>query len=510
MAEKRYRKSASQTNEEALLALDGKLPPHNLDAEASVLGALLLEQSAFSRVSEIISADDFYLKKHQDIFRAIVNLSVNQIPIDLVSVTDQLLKDGTLESIGGESYITSLVKPVFSTPFLENHAHIILEKSLSRKLIALSSELLRNAYDSSIDVKETMQEAERKLFEVSHSNIRSDFKELRPVIGEVMQGIQLASNRTDGLSGLTSGFEHIDAITSGWQNSDLIIIAARPSMGKTAFVLSMARNMALDHNIPVAVFNLEMSSHQLGNRLVSNYCEIRADAIKSGSLTDDEYARLHASLNTLYKAPLYINDTPSLSVFELRSQARRLVSDKGVKAIIIDYLQLMNASGMGITSSEQEISTISRALKMLAKELNIPIIALSQLNRNVESRQNQQGESNSGRPQLSDLRGSGAIEQDADIVCFLHRPAYYKKFKTEKGGDLTNKGEFIIAKHRNGAIGEIWLEFKGAYSKFLTTDQNIDGDVGDISNLGSKQMSFKQTTAASKPVTLEADNQRPF
>ena len=314
-----------------------------------------------------------------------------------------------------------------------------------------------------------MQEAEGKLFEISQQNMKKDYTQINPVIAEAYQLIQKAAARTDGLSGLESGFTKLDKMTSGWQNSDLIIIAARPAMGKTAFVLSMAKNIAVNYRNPVALFSLEMSNVQLVNRLISNVCEIPSEKIKSGQLADYEWQQLDYKLRDLLDAPLYVDDTPSLSVFELRTKARRLVREHGVKLIIIDYLQLMNASGMSFGSRQEEVSTISRSLKGLAKELNIPIIALSQLNRGVENREGEEGK----RPQLSDLRESGAIEQDADMVCFIHRPEYYKIYTSADGTDLRGMAEIIIAKHRNGAVGDVRLRFIGQYTRFQNPEDDM-------------------------------------
>ena len=314
-----------------------------------------------------------------------------------------------------------------------------------------------------------MQEAEGKLFEISQRNLKKDVVQINPVISEAMQMLKNAANQEGGLSGLRSGFIGLDKITSGWQNSDLIIIAARPAMGKTAFVLSMAKNMAVNFNIPVAIFSLEMSNVQLVNRLMVNVCEIPGEKIKSGRLEQYEWEQLDFKIKELYDAPIYLDDTPSLSVFELRTKARRLVREHGIKCIIIDYLQLMNASGMNFGSREQEVSTISRSLKGLAKELNIPIIALSQLNRGVETRQGAEGK----RPQLADLRESGAIEQDADMVCFIHRPEYYKITEDERGNSLVGVAEIIIAKHRNGAVGDVRLRFKAEFAKFMNIEEDV-------------------------------------
>jgi replicative DNA helicase len=324
------------------------------------------------------------------------------------------------------------------------------------------------AFDATVDVDDLMQEAEGKLFEISQQNMKKDYTQINPVIREAYDMLQKAAARSDGLSGLSSGFEKLDKMTSGWQNSDLVIIAARPAMGKTAFVLSMAKKMAVDMKIPVAMFSLEMSNVQLVNRMIVNVCEIPGEKLKSGQLAPYEWSQLDNKITQLYDAPFYVDDTPSLSVFELRTKARRLVREHGVKIILIDYLQLMNASGMSFGSRQEEVSTISRSLKGLAKELNIPIIALSQLNRGVENREGIDGK----RPQLSDLRESGAIEQDADMVCFIHRPEYYKIYQDEKGHDLHGMAEIIIAKHRNGAVGDVLLKFRGEYARFQDPEED--------------------------------------
>lgn len=322
------------------------------------------------------------------------------------------------------------------------------------------------------------------MFELSKSNLKKDFTQIDPVINEAYDLLRKAAARTDGLSGLSSGFHQLDSMTSGWQNSDLIIIAARPAMGKTAFVLSMARNMAVDQKIPLAMFSLEMSNVQLVNRLLVNVCEIPGEKIKSGQLAEYEWSQFDYKIRELFGAPFFVDDTPSLSVFELRTKARRLVRDYGVKMIIIDYLQLMNASGMSYNSRQEEVSTISRSLKGLAKELNIPIIALSQLNRSVEQRTSSNPDSpDSKRPQLSDLRESGAIEQDADMVCFIHRPEYYKIMKDQHGNDTKGIAEIIIAKHRNGAVGDVRLRFRNEYARFMNMEDEIPpmpNDAGTI------------------------------
>ena len=447
----------------------GHLQPQAPELEEAVLGALMIEKDAYSLVSEILRPESFYEHRHQLIYAAITDLAIQQKPIDILTVTEQLRSRGDLEEVGGPFYITQLSGKVASSAHIEYHARIIAQKFLARELISFTSSIQTKAFDETQDVDDLMQEAEGKLFEISQQNMKKDYTQINPVIQEAYEMLQKAAARTDGLSGLSSGFHQLDKMTSGWQNSDLIIIAARPAMGKTAFVLSMAKNMAVNNKVPVALFSLEMSNVQLVNRLIVNVCEIPGEKIKSGQLAPYEWGQLDYKIKELYDAPLYVDDTPSLSVFELRTKARRLVREHGVKIIIIDYLQLMNASGMSFGSRQEEVSTISRSLKGLAKELNIPIVALSQLNRGVENREGIDGK----RPQLSDLRESGAIEQDADMVCFIHRPEYYKIYTDEKGNDLHGMAEIIIAKHRNGAVGDVLLRFRGEYARFQNPDDDM-------------------------------------
>jgi replicative DNA helicase len=455
----------------------GRLQPQARELEEAVLGALMLEKDSYSIISELLKPECFYDKTHELIFTAIQDLAIQQKPIDILTVVEQLRKNGTLETVGGITYIGQLSQKVASSAHIEYHARIVAQKYLARELISFSSDVTGKAFDETNDVDDLMQEAEGKLFEISQRNVKKDVVHINPIISEAFKLMHEAAKRTDGLSGLQSGFKDLDKITSGWQNSDLIIIAARPAMGKTAFVLSMAKNMAVNFSIPVAVFSLEMSNVQLVNRLIVNVAELPGEKIKTGNLAEYEWVQLDSKIKNLYDAPIYIDDTPSLSVFELRTKARRLVKEHKVKCIIIDYLQLMNASGMSFGSREQEVSIISRSLKGLAKELNIPVIALSQLNRNLDNRTSQPrggggGGSDAKRPQLSDLRESGAIEQDADIVCFIHRPEYYKILQDERGNDLTGKAEIIIAKHRNGSTGDVLLEFKKEYARFQNLDEN--------------------------------------
>ena len=446
----------------------GRLQPQARDLEQAVLGALMLEQDAFFKVNETLKTESFYERAHRLIYQAIVDLAARQYPIDMLTVIEQLKKNGDLEAIGGPLYISQLTENVGGAAHLERHAQIVAEKFLARELIRYTGEIQGKAYDETIEVKELMQEAEGELFRISQQNIRNEAVQINPIIKEARELLERAANRKEGLSGLPTGFADLDKITSGWQNSDLVIIAARPAMGKTAFVLSMARNMAVTFKVPVAMFSLEMSNVQLVNRLIVNVCELPGEKIKSGRLEKYEWEQLEYKIKDLYDAPIYVDDTPSLSIFELRTKARRLVREHKIQCIFIDYLQLMNASGMNFGSREQEVSTISRSLKGLAKELNIPIIALSQLNRGVEARQGIEGK----RPQLADLRESGAIEQDADMVCFIHRPEYYKILEDERGNSLAGIAEIIVAKHRNGATGDVRLRFKSEFAKFINLSED--------------------------------------
>ena len=374
MAENRRNTRTSRSTTQAR-AVDeyGHLQPQAIDFEEAVLGALMIEKDAYSVVSEILRPESFYDRKHQLLYKAITTLAMRQQPIDILTVAEQLRTTGELEEAGGPFYITQLSGKVASSAHIEYHARIIAQKFLARELITFTSNIQTLAFDETQDVDELMQQAEGKLFEISQKNMKKDYTQINPVIKEAYEMLQKAAARTDGLSGLESGFHALDKMTSGWQNSDLVIIAARPAMGKTAFVLSMAKNMAVTAKIPVALFSLEMSNVQLVNRLIVNVCEIPGEKIKSGQLAPYEWGQLDYKIKELYDAPLYVDDTPSLSVFELRTKARRLVREHGVKIIIIDYLQLMNASGMKYGSREQEVSLISRSLKQLAKELDIPI-----------------------------------------------------------------------------------------------------------------------------------------
>ena len=455
-------------NKPILVDSTGKLPPRDTELEEIVLGACMLEKDAYMTVCDLLVPDSFYDPVNKKIYEAITSLGVNQRPIDMMTVTEQLRKDGTLEEVGGAVHIAELTARVYSSANLEYHASIVAQKYLARRLITFAANIETKAYDESNDVEDLLQETESQLFEISQNQLKREVTQIDPVINLALEQIQNAANNESGLSGLQTGYRDLDKITSGWQNSDLIIIAARPAMGKTAFVLSMAKNMAVDYNVPIAIFTLEMSNVQLIKRLISNVASLEGEKIKSGKLSHDEEDRLNSRIRTVYGAPLYLDETPGLSISELRTKARRLVREKGVRMIMIDYLQLMNATGLKLGSREQEVSTISRSLKALAKELDIPIIALSQLNRSTESREDK-------RPVLSDLRESGAIEQDADIVCFIHRPEYYTRATQDgEGNNIKGLAYLIVAKHRSGGVGDVKLHFVSKFAKFENWEEGYE------------------------------------
>ena len=446
----------------------GHLPPQALDVERAVLGALMVDRDAFTVVSELIQPETFYDSRHQKIYHAIQTLNVHEEPVDIMTVAQQLGKDGTLEEVGGPAYIVDLSSQVASSAHIEYHSKILKQKFLARQLIHFASMVEQDAFDDTVDVDELMQRAETTLYELSQKNMIQDYQHIDPILQEAHRILMKASQNTGGLTGVPTGYHKLDDMTSGWQPSDLVIIAGRPAMGKTSFALSILKNVAVDYQQPVAFFSLEMNSVQLVNRLISNVCEIPGTKILNGQLTPDEWERFDSNIRKLEGAPVYIDDTPGLSVFELRTKARRLAREHKIKLLMIDYLQLMNANGMRFGSRQEEVSHISRSLKGLAKELNIPVLALSQLNRTVENRDGPDGK----KPQLSDLRESGAIEQDADMVLFVHRPEYYRILTDEKGNDLRGKAEIIIAKHRKGATGDVLLRFRGEYTRFANPEED--------------------------------------
>ena len=440
----------------------GKLPPQAVDLEEVVLGAMMIDKKGVDEVIDILQPEAFYKESHQLIFNAIISLFEKQEPIDIKTVSFQLKKDGNLNSVGGDYYLIELSQKVSSSAHIEFHSRIILQKFIQRKLISISNDIIEDSYDETSDVFDLLDKAESKIYDISQRNLKKNTQSAEDLVLAAKKKIEEISKK-EGLSGIASGFGEIDRLTSGWQPSDLIIVAARPGMGKTAFTLSMARNITVENDIPVAFFSLEMSAIQLITRLISSETGLNSEKLRTGKLEKFEWELLNVKVTNLENAPLYIDDTPSLSIFELRAKARRLSSQYGIKLIVVDYLQLMTlGSSQKSGNREQEISTISRNLKALAKELDIPIIALSQLSRAVELR------GGTKRPILSDLRESGAIEQDADIVSFLYRPEYYKidEWDDEERSPALGQAEFIVAKHRNGGLSSIKLKFINSLGKF--------------------------------------------
>jgi replicative DNA helicase len=444
----------------------GKIPPQAIDLEEVVLGAMMIDKKGVDEVIDILHPDVFYKDAHRFIYEAIFILFEESQPVDLLTVSSQLKKAGKLEVSGGDFYLIKLTQKVASSAHIEFHARIILQKYIQRSLIKISSEIIEDAYDEATDVFDLLDAAEAKLYDVTQGNLKRSAETAQDLVIQAKKRIEEIAGK-EGMSGIPSGFDKVDKLTSGWQPSDLIIVAARPGMGKTALTLSMARNMAVNSNIPVAFFSLEMSSVQLITRLISSETGLSSEKLRTGKLEKHEWEQLNVKVKSLEKAPLFIDDTPSLSIFDLRAKARRLASQHGIKMIMIDYLQLMTAGGSQKGGNrEQEISTISRNLKALAKELGVPVIALSQLSRAVETR------GGSKRPILSDLRESGAIEQDADIVSFIYRPEYYKieEWDDEERTPTQGQAEFIVAKHRNGGLENIRLKFIGNQGKFDNLD----------------------------------------
>ncbi len=441
----------------------GKLPPQSIELEEAILGAMMIDKDSCHTVIDILQPECFYNEANRKIYNAIISLYRDMQPIDMLTVKDKLVKNKEFEEVGGATYLTRLTSRVASSAHVEFHARIVLQKYIQRELIRISNEIQKKAFSDEEDVDKLLDESQNALFNLSYGSVRKEAQPIDTIIHQAIEQIKEAGKRTDRLSGIPSGFVSLDRVTSGWQRSDLIIVAARPSMGKTAFVLSMTRNMAVEHNIPVAFFSLEMSSVQLVNRLISAETEIDAHKIRTGDLSQEEWIRLENKIKNLENAKIFIDDTPAISISALRAKARRLVAQYGVKIIIIDYLQLMtgNFSDKSSGTREQEVSAISRSLKALAKDLDVPIIALSQLNRSVETR------SGSKRPQLSDLRESGAIEQDADLVIFIHRP---EKYGLETENNIPGLAQIIIAKHRNGAVTDVDLKFLDRFAKFTEFD----------------------------------------
>jgi len=497
MVEKKY--YSGKTNQEKVSNEFGKVPPQVIEFEEAVLGALMLEKDAVHTVIDILKSECFYSDAHNKIFKAILGLSLEHKPIDIHTVAQKLRIEGDIDIVGGPFYLAQLTNKVASTAHLEYHARIIAQKHIQRELIRVGADIQTRAFQEADDVSDMLDQAEQDLFKIAEGSIKKEVSRIDAVLRHAIEQIQEAGKRPDGLSGVPSGFTGLDRITSGWQASDLLIIAARPAMGKTAFVLSMARNIAVDHKRPLVMFSLEMSSIQLVNRLISSETELPSDKIKNGNLKDYEWTQLESKIKKLEEAPLYIDDTPALSIFEFRAKLRRLVMQHKIELAIIDYLQLMTAGGSA--SREQEVSMISRSLKAIAKELNIPIIALSQLNRSVEMRAGDK------RPQLSDLRESGAIEQDADMVMFIHRPDYYGITEDSVGNSLIGLAEIIVAKHRNGSTGDVTLRFKKEFTRFMDVEESFAiSDEGTSGMTFESKMNTEPTVEGLRPNTKDIHN----
>lgn len=446
----------------------GKVPPQAVDIEEAVLGSMMLNQNALNIIIDQLVPSMFYKESHAKIFSAIQRLFSSSSPIDILTVTNELKKSGDLDMVGGPFFIASLTNRISSAANIEFHARILAEKFIQRELIRVSNNVLIDAYKDSTDAIELLDKAAQDMFEIAESNFKKKSQDMPSLVRDAVKNIEKAKDHEDQLSGIPSGFVELDRVTSGWQRSDLIILAARPGMGKTAFVLSMARNMAVTYHKPIAIFSLEMSALQLVTRLISSESRIPNEKLKSGKMDGHEWQQLLDKITPLTEAKMMIDDTPGLSVFELRAKARRFKQQHDIQCIVIDYLQLMTAGGDAKGNREQEISTISRSLKNLAKELNIPIIALSQLNRGVETR------TGSKRPALADLRESGAIEQDADMVMFIYRPEYYKIDEFEDQTPTKGMADIIIAKHRNGALEDIRLRFIAQFAQFDNVDNGFE------------------------------------
>ena len=495
------RKPKTPTPNEAFFQ-HGKVPPQSVDLEEAVLGAMMLEKDALTEVIEILQPAVFYKESHQLIFAAIQKLFADTEPVDILTVTDALRKSGDLEAAGGPYYITMLTNRVASAANIEFHAHIILQKYIQRELIRISSDVIKDAYEDTTDVFDLLDKAESNLFKISENSLRRTSRTMQSLVKEAVQEIAAGRKHEGHLKGVGSGFSELDRVTGGWQKADLVILASRPGMGKTAFALTMARNASVNFRKPVAVFSLEMSAVQLVTRLISSETGINAEKLKKGNLDEIEWQHLHAKITSLIDAPIYIDDTPALTIFELRAKSRRLKAQHDIELIILDYLQLMQGGAEHKGNREQEISSISRSLKALSKELDVPIIALSQLSREVEKR------GGTKKPILSDLRESGSIEQDADMVLFIYRPEYYKIETDEKGESTSGLAEISIAKNRNGATKDIKLRFIAKYAKFADYE-----DESEVSDTITPNVSFdgqvRTRSVMSRMDEIEHDDQ-PF
>ena len=462
---KSVRKKNQSVNLDTLGLEVGNRPPQALDVEEAVLGALLIEPNCIDEAMDELSSNCFYSEKHRMIFEAMRSLVTEHVALDFLSVSQKLKASGNLDAVGGTVALVQLSQKIGAAAHIEYYIRILKQKCIQRELITSSYKILKTSYDEAVNVDDLIDMAQTELFAAIQNNVKKDVQEIGKVINEALDDIQRLQD-SSGLSGVPSGFPSVDKITLGWQASDLIILAARPSVGKTAFVLNLARNAAVDHNMPVAFFSLEMPAIQLAKRMMVTETRLSADKIKGGiKLQPWEWEQLDIQLKRLAKAPLYIDDTPSLPVMEFRSKVKKLVKQKGVRLVIVDYLQLMQGPAELRGMREQEVAAISRTLKATAKEMNVPIIALSQLSRQSENRVG-----SNRRPQLSDLRESGSIEQDADMVIFIHRYDY--QGLNEDPNDI-GKTQIIIAKHRNGAIADIDMRFRADEVRFVDEQESL-------------------------------------
>ena len=476
------RRKSQDVNLDALGLEMGNKPPQALDFEEAVLGALLIEPSCVDEAMEELTPSCFYDPKHKMVFEAMVSLVNEHVALDLLSVSQKLHERGQLEEIGGAVRLAALSQKIGAAAHVEYYIKILKQKTIQRDLITASFDILKNSYDDSVDVDDLIDMSQSKIFAAIQNNVKKDVQEIGSVIKSAMEDVERMQSQS-GLSGVPSGYPSIDKVTMGWQPSDLIILAARPSVGKTAFALNIARNAAVDHNMPVAIFSLEMPAIQLAKRLMTSESGLPADKIKGGTKLDaHEWEQLEYRLKALSKAPLYVDDTPGLPIMEFRTKVKRLVKSKGVRLVIVDYLQLMQGPAELRGMREQEVAAISRTLKMTAKELNVPIIALSQLSRDAVKRAG-----SNGKPMLSDLRESGSIEQDADMVIFVHRPDYLGLSETENGKETT---QIIIAKHRNGETCDIDMLFKSEQVRFVELDQTLVAQAESMEYPSAMNMDF--------------------
>ncbi|MBR4787757.1 MAG: replicative DNA helicase [Bacteroidales bacterium] len=516
VTDKRQAKGLSYNRMETVMGVTGKLTPQAIEFEEAVLGALMIDDNAVTSVLDVLSPKMFYLEAHQHIFSAINKLFGMAEPIDLLTVTNQLRKDKLLDVVGGASYLAMLTNRVTSSANVEYHARIVMEKFVVRELIHNCNSIITDSYDESADVLQLLDQAETKIFNIIESNFKRDSKELHQVVRTALDNLNQIREHSDELQGVPCGIRAIDEKTGGWQKSDLIIMAGRPGMGKTSFVLTIARNAAIDYNMPVAFFSLEMSATQLVQRMFSMESGVNSEHISKGTLTAEEWQKLMDNVGRLETSNLIIDDTPALSVFDLRAKCRRLKHKHDIKLVIVDYLQLMQGNADGSSKGgnrEQEISYISRSLKALAKELDIPVIALAQLSRAVETR------GGSKRPMLSDLRESGSIEQDADMVLFIYRPEYYHMDVFEEDQTpAAGLAEIMFEKNRHGSNGNIRVRFQKQYTKFSDVDTVLFSEEGESADTNARIMpnthfdtidaSFNEDDGG--PYDIPQDNSMPF